>query len=251
MATSKAAAATVSTMLIIVVALMLFLDQSSKSSEASSANFASKASVSLGELQTSNNDRQFRVYWTNETANAGKRFRESMPEIVPANTTRLNHIQAVSSKRKSGISWRLNKAELVADTAGVRWANYRKIEKRFAAIAGLQHVSVRVKNSEATQADNSEWVRSVFAQAFQASSRFKVLNDSDQSKAELVIKLRFEPTERTSGFVFVDIRDSNGKFIWQDFADCTESRPTEQGESFLVAAGNLVSSLEEVMGNSK
>jgi len=142
-------------------------------------------------------------------------------------------------------------AKTLANTSDERLAYYREIEKRFATIAATQPVSVRVKNSEATQASKAEGVRSVFAQAFQASSRFKVLNDSDKSKAELVIGLRYEPTERTSGFVVVDIRDSNGKFIWVDFANCTDSRPSQSDQSFFAAARNLVSGLEEVMGSTR
>ena len=87
------------------------------------------------------------------------------------------------------------------------------------------------------QAAKTERLRSLFTQAFEASPRFKVLNDSDQSKAELVIGLRFEAAERASGFVFVDIRDSNGKFIWRDFANCMESRPNE---TFIIDARGLV-----------
>ena len=37
------------------------------------------------------------------------------------------------------------------------------------------------------QAAKTERLRSLFTQAFEASPRFKVLNDSDQSKAELVL----------------------------------------------------------------
>jgi hypothetical protein len=253
---SKPPVAVVICVLTIVVVLMLVLGQSSKSLQASSMGFSDASLI--------------------ETASAETKAPESIsPMLVAANTTRLNYVQAKSPNRQSTIGWRLNdllptsvsprreatmvkiaaselsKAQPLANTRDERLAHYRAIEKRFAAIAGLQHVSVRVKNSEVSQADRTEWVRSVFAQAFQASPRFKVLNDSDQSKAELVIGLRFEPTERTSGFVFVDIRDSNGKFIWQDFADCTESRPSEPGGSFLVVAGNLVSGLEEVMGSTK
>ena len=139
-------------------------------------------------------------------------------------------------------------AELLANYTDERIKRYRELEERIAAIAALQHIPVRVKNSEMAQAAKTERLRSLFAQAFQASPRFKVLNDSDRSKAELVIGLRFEAAERASGFVFVDIRDSNGKFIWRDFANCMESRPNE---TFIVDARGLVSSLEEVMSFSK
>ena len=141
-----------------------------------------------------------------------------------------------------------SKAELLGSYTEERLTRYKELEERVAAIAELRHIPVRVQYSEMAQAAKTERLRSLFAQAFEASPRFKVLNDSDQSKAELVIGLRFEAAERASGFVFVDIRDSNGKFIWRDFANCMESRPNE---TFIVDARGLVSSLEEVMSFSR
>ncbi len=249
---------------IVLLAFLFIQNESLKSLLTSSA--VVQVADGRSDLQTSNHG-QVQDDSLNETE---LRSLESTPVIVAQNTERLNHVKEGSLiTRKPTISWQLNdlvsprgevmmkiaaselsQAEPFGNTSDERLAHYRELEKRFAAVAALSDVSVRVQNSQATQADKSERVRLLFAQAFQASTRFRVLNDSDRSKAELVIALRFEPTERASGFVFVDIRDSNGKFIWQDFANCTESFPDEHDESFSVAAGSLVSSLEEVMSTS-
>lgn len=198
---------------------------------------------------------------------------ESTPVIAAVNTAQQTPVKTESAKnRRPTTGWQINdlkptvvsppkevvivtiaapdlsNAELLGNKTDERLTRYRELEERIAAIAELQHIPVRVQYSEMAQAAKTERLRSLFAQAFEASPRFKVLNDSDQSKAELVIGLRFEAAERASGFVFVDIRDSNGKFIWRDFANCMESRPNE---TFIVDARGLVSSLEEVMSFSR
>jgi hypothetical protein len=133
-----------------------------------------------------------------------------------------------------------------------RLRRHRESEmKRFAVLAALPHVSVRLQNTEATKMEEFEWLRSSFARAFEASPRFAVLKDSDNSKADVVIGLRFERDETTSGVVFVDIRDADGKFIWQDFTDCQESLSTDQSGMFTVAADSLVNKLEEVINISR
>jgi hypothetical protein len=122
---------------------------------------------------------------------------------------------------------------------------------RFATLATLQHVSVRLQDAPATQATENQLLLSSFAQAFEASSRFKVLRDSDNSKADVVIGLRYEGSEPNAGVVFVDIRDSDGKFIWQDFTDCEKPAKTDHWTMFAVAAESLVNNLEKVIVVSK
>jgi hypothetical protein len=132
------------------------------------------------------------------------------------------------------------------------FAVYRSTEmNRFATLATLGHVSVRLQDAPATQATENQLLLLSFVHAFEASSRFTVLRDSDNSKADVVIGLRYEGNEPDAGVVFVDIRDSDGKFIWQDFTDCEKSAKSDHWTMFTVAAESLVNNLEKVIDISK
>jgi hypothetical protein len=251
---SKPSGAIAYSVLIALLALMFILDRSAKSLQTSSV-VPGGMSTGQKELQTPNPEPLTLQAKNDSLTETLITELKSSPDSLPANATRLNHVQGLSNR----VSLQTNSADMkiaafeyakavtLANTAAENTASYRALEESLAAFAELQQVSVRVKNSEMRQTRQAELVR-VFAEAFQNSSRFTVLKDSDKSKAELVVGLRFEPTERTSGYVVVDIRDANGKFLWAELANCTESRPPAAGGTFVAAAGNLVSSLEGVMG---
>jgi hypothetical protein len=261
----------------VVVALLGFLifqTESLKSLIKSTVTAQNKASESKAGVQMAINEQPEVQEDSRKAASiSASSLPESSPMIADVNTIRKIPVKIESLKHhRATASWQINdietvavyppkeseiitiaaselpKTELLENNTDERLTRYRELEGRMAAIATLQSIPVRVQSSEMTQAAKTERLRSLFAQAFEASPRFKVLNDSDQSKAALVIGLRFEAAERTSGFVFVDIRDSNGKFIWQDFANCMQSRPNE---TFIVDARGLVSSLEQVMSASR
>lgn len=258
---------------LVLLGCLIIQNESLKSLITSTAIAESKAPEPPAGLQTPDNEqRQVEGDPPNEVV----LFESPLtlpPVIVTVNTGRYTTVKSEPVRnRRPTAGWQINdlkptvpssqkeaaivtiaakepsQTALLASTEVERLTRYKELEERVAAIAALQHIPVRVQNAEMTQAAKTERLRSLFAQAFKASPRFKVLNDSDQAKAELVIGLRFEADERTSGFVFVDIRDSNGKFIWRDFANCMESRPNE---TFIVDARGLVSSLEQVMNASK
>lgn len=121
---------------------------------------------------------------------------------------------------------------------------------RFAMLAALSQVSVRLQDPAVTETTEAS-LRSIFALAFGESPRFKLLTDSDRSTPDVVIVLRYEPNEANVGVVFVDMRDSNGGFIFQDYADCEKTASTDQAEMFSVAAESLVAKLEKAIDHSK
>lgn len=254
---------------VVLLGFLIFQNESLKSLIKSTATAQNKAPEQKAGVQMAINEQpQDQEVLLKAASISASSLPESSPMIADVNTITKIPVKIESLKHhKATASWQINdiepvavyppkeseiitisaselpKTELLRNNSDERLVRYRELEGRMAAIATLQSIPVRVQSSEMTQAAKTERLRSLFAQAFEASPRFKVLNDSDQAKAALVIGLRFEAAERTSGFVFVDIRDSNGKFIWQDFANCMQSRPNE---TYIDARG-LVSSLEQVM----
>ncbi len=259
---------------VVLLGFLIFQTESLKSLINSTTTAQNKAPEREAGVQTAiNEQRQVQEDLLKAAVRSESDLPESSPMIANLKTVRQIPVKSESAKHhRATAGWQINdikpvavyppkeaeivtiaaselsKAELLGNNTDERLTRYRELEERVAAIAALQHIPVRVQYSEMAQAAKTERLLSLFAQAFEASPRFKVLNASDQSKAELVIGLRFEAAERTSGFVFVDIRDSKGKFIWRDFANCMESRPNE---TFIVDARGLVSSLEEVMSFSR
>jgi hypothetical protein len=277
--------------LVVMVLLTCLLIQSKslESLVKTIATLQTKTTGNREEVQTSNPAQlsaQAQNVSFKQALETKERSLESSQETASEDTASLNHVRTQLPKdRQRSTGWQLNglkrvlvshhaqfaiekigasesmKAEpfgSVTDERMARYrelmeslARYRELEERLAAISALQYIPVRVQKTEVTQKDQAEELRSLFARAFQASSRFKVLNDSDQSKAELVIGVRFERTPQATGLVFVDIRDSNGNFIWQDFTNCQKSQRDQPGETLMVDAGSFVSKLEQVVSLTK
>lgn len=258
-------------LVVVLLGFVIYRTESLKSSISNTATAQNNAPEHPAGFQSPDNEKPGYENLLSEAVRREQDSPESSRMVADARTPRPIPVKHQSVKNHSSTSsWQINdikpmvirpeeaeiitigtsdlpKAELLGNNADERLTRYRELEGRMAAIATLQSIPVRLQSSEMEPQAKTERLLSLFAQAFDASPRFKVLNDADQSKAELVIGLRFEAAERTSGFVFVDIRDSNGKFIWQDFANCKQSRPNE---TYIDARG-LVSSLEQVMSASK
>jgi hypothetical protein len=84
-------------------------------------------------------------------------------------------------------------------------------------LAALKNVHVKLDSKDAETA-RMENLRVSFVRLWEASERFKVLSDTDQSPVDGVISLRFESAEPCLGVVFLNVNGPDGKFLWQDFA---------------------------------
>jgi hypothetical protein len=85
---------------------------------------------------------------------------------------------------------------------------------RLAALKNV-HLKLDSQDAETTRIEN---LRVSFVRLWEASERFKVLGDTDQSPVDGVISLRFESAEPCLGVVFLNVTGPDGKFLWQDFA---------------------------------
>lgn len=121
----------------------------------------------------------------------------------------------------------------------------------YAKLAALKNVHVKLDIQDAEKARMENW-RVSFIRLWEASERFKVLSDTDQSPVDGVISLRFESAEPCLGVVFLNVNGPDGKFLWQDFAweapqVCRASPEPGQNNLFSDASLALVNRLKNTI----
>lgn len=113
-------------------------------------------------------------------------------------------------------------------------------------LAGLKNMYVRMD----TKAEPAR-LKSFFVQALAASESFNVLAESDRSKADGVITLRFEHSAPCVGVVFAKVTGPDGKFLWEGYKweapRVCVTIPNSQDKMFDDASTALVDRLEKTV----
>lgn len=132
----------------------------------------------------------------------------------------------------------LNRKENLPTDTAANWYTFRQ-----SRLAALKTIYVQTDISVDTTKQR-ELLHS-FVKALQGMEQMTVLGPNDQGRADAVITIRFEPDDQCLGIVFADLRDRDGKFLWQEYATCQGKPNLHQDTLFDDVSERLVAKLEK------
>jgi hypothetical protein len=114
-----------------------------------------------------------------------------------------------------------------------------------AKLAAVRYVNVKVDDTSPSEASELQTLRTSFVRVLKDKSQWEVIDHNEETSPEAVIKLRFEPDRTCLGVVLIEIRDTNGKLLWQALVGCRALPRGTHDAMFADASNRLIAKLQE------
>ncbi len=112
-------------------------------------------------------------------------------------------------------------------------------------LAALRYVHVKVDDTSKATPSELQTLRASFVQVLKDKAHWQVVDSNNDPSPEATIKLGFEPDKTCLGVVLVEIRDVDGKLLWQALVGCRALPKQEHGAMFADASARLISKLQD------
>jgi hypothetical protein len=123
-------------------------------------------------------------------------------------------------------------------------------EQRRIKLGDIEFVAVMVDSTSPSEHSELNTLQVSFVRALSQLSEWKVVGGDIKASPEAVIKLRFEPDATCLGVVLAEIRDANGKLLWQDMVGCRALKKGDHETMFADASARLIAKLQSQMKES-
>jgi hypothetical protein len=118
-------------------------------------------------------------------------------------------------------------------------------------LASIESVDVNIDATSPSDGSELQMLRTSFVRVLKESFRWEVRERTEQASPDAVIKLRFEPDQTCLGVILVEIRDVEGKLLWQAHVGCRTLPKRNHEAMFADASARLLSKLPDKLKTSQ